>query len=44
MLDDDGVHSYVEEYLPTAQLRNIIVTSSEPDVSMGNVNDVIIQV
>lgn len=44
MLDDDGVHSYVEEYLPTAQLRNIIVTSSEPDVSMGNVNDIIIQI
>jgi len=43
-LDDTGIHSFVEEYQPAAQLRNIIVTTSEPDASMGNVNDIIIQI
>lgn len=44
MLDDNGVHSLVEEYQATAQLRNFIVTGLTPDVSMGNVNDIIVQV
>ncbi len=43
-LNDDGVNVYVEEYQAGAQIRNIIVTTAEPNASMGRVNDIIIQI
>lgn len=42
-LDDTGIHSNNPVY-STSSVRNIIVTNLEPDISMGNVNDVIFKV
>ena len=43
-IDDSGVRSSVEGYKAEGNVRNIIVTDQTPDVSMGNVNDVIFKI
>jgi len=43
-LDDNAIPITLPTYTPNATLRNVIVTTSEPDASMGNVNDIIIQI
>lgn len=42
-LDDTGIHANNPIY-STNNVRNIIITSDTPDVSMGNVNDIIVKV
>lgn len=42
-LDDAGIHANNPIY-STNNVRNIITTSDTPDVSMGNVNDIILKV
>lgn len=44
VIDDTGVHVVMEGYQAGAIVRNIIVTTEEPTASMGNVNDIIIQI
>lgn len=44
ILSDDGIKAKIPVYNTNGIVRNIIVTTDEPDVSMGNINDVIIQV
>lgn len=44
LIDDTGIHSSIAEYKANANIRNIIVTNQTPDVSMGNVNDVIFKI
>lgn len=43
-IDDAGIRSSVEGYKTEGNVRNIIVTTGTPDVSMGNVNDVIFKI
>jgi len=43
-IDDEGIHSTITEYMPGANIRNIILTTDIPDVSMGNINDVIFKI
>ncbi len=44
LIDDTGIHSSIAEYKQEANIRNIIVTNQTPDVSMGNINDVIFKI
>jgi len=44
ILDDDGVRVNTPSYSGGRQLRNIIVTTGTPNINMGNVNDIIIQI
>lgn len=44
ILDDDGIKTRIPVYNANGIVRNIIITTNEPDVSMGNINDVIIQI
>ncbi len=43
-IDDNGIHTSMPVYNANSNIRNIIVTTDEPNASMGNVNDIIIQV
>lgn len=44
ILDDAGVRVNLPSYTGTANLRNIVVTTGTPDVSMGNINDIIFKI
>jgi hypothetical protein len=44
LVDDTGVHSTIEGYKTDGNIRNIIVTNQTPDVSMGNINDIIFKI
>ncbi len=44
LIDDSGIRSAIEGYKTNANVRNIIVTNQTPDVSMGNVNDIIFKI
>lgn len=44
LIDDAGVHSTIEGYKTDGNIRNIIVTDQTPDVSMGNINDIIFKI
>lgn len=44
VIGDTDVHVVMEGYQAGAMVRNIIVTTEEPTASMGQVNDIIIQV
>ena len=44
LIDDSGIRSVIEGYKTDANVRNIIVTTGTPDVSMGNINDVIFKI
>lgn len=43
VLDDTGIHANATEYLDNRQVRNIIVTTAQPNASMGQVGDVIMK-
>ena len=44
ILDDLGIKTNSTTWNSTAQIRNIIVTAEEPNVSMGNINDIIFKI
>lgn len=44
VLDDDGIKINMPDYNTNGIVRNIIITTDEPDISMGSINDVIIQI
>ena len=44
ILDDLGIKTNFTTWNSTAQIRNIIVTAEEPNVSMGNINDIIFKI
>ena len=43
-VDDTGIHGVIQGYQAGGNMRNIVITGLTPDISMGNVNDVIFKI